>query len=72
MGFKLLLDNKASPYIYDNNNNDCMHYTIIHNRINMMEYFIKNNYRMNVYSIRNESLLQFALNHQNYDIFHIT
>jgi len=70
MGFKLLLDNKASPYIYDNNNNDCIHYTIIHNRVNMMEYFIKNNYRMNIYSIRNESLLQFALNHQNYDIFH--
>jgi ankyrin repeat protein len=63
--FKILLENDANPYINDNDNNNCIILTIMNNRNEMLKYFIDNNYRMNVVSAKNETLLQIALNYQN-------
>ena len=63
--FTLLLETSADLYSTNNQGYNVIMSVILYNRIDMLKYIISKNYRLNVYSQNNESLLQIALNSKN-------
>lgn len=66
--FKILLENKADPYIKAKDGNNVFITCIIYKRDNMLEYLINNNYHINFVNNNGENLLQIATVYHNHKI----
>ena len=66
--FKLLLDNDTDPYIIAKDGNNAYILCLMYNRINILNYLLKNKKFIDFKTLNNESILQVALNYQNTEI----